>query len=567
MSHRSVKPQRKQGALVVVETDGLNCRAAVVDVRSDVTVGQIVQSTTGDLESGLRECVSKLKGREGGSFPSTALLLTYAAVPASIEVPASAAAKRSFGEMQELLRWEVEPFLAQVSPPRLGTILVAQEALEAEDVQRVLAEQRNGGPPPPLPGGATATTGRADQRFGQQAIALGLLTRQQIERALEAQGQLRPSESDDLICGWTSGSGEDSLVASGMNRESRDEARRAFESVDLRLHAVYPVSGTSAAAVPSGKRGAWSLLELHRDYSVCVSASDSGIESIHRLNANGTDSASSRCLELLGDRAPPSVWLAGGHRVAESVAGDVGEAVGSEVSWLRTRVKVKGKVTSVRGFLAGIEGAVRHAYDLPGAQAVAGIPAVDPPLPLNKRQGFWWAIAAVLFAAAVGGTEYWIRGEMSEISDAAADSQRQLADARSTTRDIRDLRKAAETATKLRDETAESLQEVATRRAGRESAVLRREGFIEALLENLSRSVNPEVSVDRITEADGGVQIIAWSLSEPSAQSFVRSLTVGLARIGMSLEAQSVFPLPGRLGLDGFGVEVDFVIAKAEGDK
>ncbi len=102
----------KKSDLLVCETDGFSLRAAVLKRNGqNVEVHQTAQSQLSDMAEAVKEVVSAIKadGWQGGK----AILLSPAVLSTLVELPVDPKKPRSLQQMQELIRWEVEPLLMQ----------------------------------------------------------------------------------------------------------------------------------------------------------------------------------------------------------------------------------------------------------------------------------------------------------------------------------------------------------------------------------------------------------------------------------------------------------------------
>src|SRR5690606_16692291 len=158
-------------------------------------------------------------------------------------------------QMQEMIRWEMEPLLIQHNMLwSIGQVLHAMGYLTETQVREVLDRQQG-----------KHKTGLGDghgtiysyKRHGELAMGMDFITQAQLDECLAKQAWLR-SDSDEISCGWapqiyqyTDGeheedSGAHPWLVSAANIGMMRQWEAAFALSKVTLKQVYPLVGCAA---------------------------------------------------------------------------------------------------------------------------------------------------------------------------------------------------------------------------------------------------------------------------------------------------------------------------------
>jgi hypothetical protein len=110
MNIKNLVPFSAPSELLVFETDGFSLRAAVIkNAGKSPQVVFTANSSFADMAEAVKEIAEQLKqnGFKGGK----AILLSPAVLSTLVELPINPKKSRPIPQMQELIRWEVEPLL------------------------------------------------------------------------------------------------------------------------------------------------------------------------------------------------------------------------------------------------------------------------------------------------------------------------------------------------------------------------------------------------------------------------------------------------------------------------
>jgi hypothetical protein len=238
--------------LLVCETNGFSLNAAVIQKSgSNHQVVVTAQSPLSDMAEALKEVVEQLKSA-GWKGHGKAILLSPAVLSTLVELPVNPKKPRPIPQMQELIRWEVEPLLMQHTTRwTVGHLLVGQGYMTAEQAQTVMDMQQGKANPT----GVLQTTDKLSiRRFGELAEELGYIRRSQLNACLSGQEWLK-SEDEDIACGWSAQAevedvpGSFGWLVSCVSKELLDRWQSAFKIHNISLQAMYPLTGSSNALV------------------------------------------------------------------------------------------------------------------------------------------------------------------------------------------------------------------------------------------------------------------------------------------------------------------------------
>lgn len=522
--------------LLAVESDGFSLRAAVVSAEGKgVVVERVAESREADLATALAETVGRLRSQDA-ELPHRAILLTAEAIPAILELPVHPRKPRPAAQMQELIRWELEPHLAQqVSSRPIGSILIGRGYLSYDQTRQVLQELERRK-------GTAATTSRPSRQFGQVAVEMGFITVAQLQEALAIQERLQVSD-EATVCGW-SAQPEPSArngktfrwLVCGVSRRLRDHLAETFSRQGLHLEGVYPLVGCSAAMLNGATLTATAgVLEVHSGLLGYAGLAGGSINELRMAYTAGEPASLRMCLELIG-KETGSIWLAGRSAELEALSAELAGQLRQEPR--RIPVDVREGSSETVASLVSLAGAARHALRLPGAARAVCVPARDPAPPLWERVTVWWLAAACILTLMVG---------MLEIS---------LATGARTRERVQQIKQLEQRVASKHQE----LDELAKKQAFLEQQLPHRQALILGLLDALAGTVSEEVVIDRLKETDlEEIDVGGWSLSEKAVQRFAQDLTVSVKPLGLAVTDLNVRTQTGRLGLPGYAFTLRLV--------
>lgn len=584
LPHRILPFSRKSSFLLVCETDGFSLRGAVLSRSgNEVTVVHSAQSRAPGMDEAVAELVGRLKsaGWRGGK----AVLLTPGVVPALLELPVDPKKPRPVEQMEDLVRWEMEPMLMQHTTLwSVGRILVGLGYLTEEQARAVIDMQQGRG----KPGGAEADLEiYSFKRFGDLAIELGYIERKQLDECLVRQEWLK-TDGEDTACGWVAqdnpahaeNPGSHRWLTCAVSRALMQRWTAVFSRQGVRLQGLYPLAGCAATMLGEGDASRL-LLESHAGLVTATNILSGSITGFHMQQASLSGPLEA-CLEAYHALTPPepeTIWLAAVKEESGDLPAQLEQMLGREVRALPGSAQPE----AIDNVTPGMLGAARHALGLSGLNRCCDVPVGGPRKPAWQRLEVRAIAASLLLLLCLGAAEIalQVRMELATAKKARVDKEAATLDA--SVAGIQDeigrVKKQQESLQAKRDELTRA--EARIRFFGEE--LPERAAFVQSLLSSLEQSVTDEVVIDRIEEipvakpgiaaintmtasaaagniaATGGFFLHGWALNETAAQQFVQAIKNAMQPWGMAVQEVSVIAQAGRLGLQGNAVKLRIV--------
>lgn len=570
-----ILPRRRR--LLVIETDGFALRGAIVRVRGRAAVvTQAAESRTADSGVALVEVLDQL---ESAHLPRRAVLVTPEAAAAVLELPVDPQRPRTNAQMQQLVRWELEPVFAQQAAGRpIGEIMVCRGHLTAQQAARVLEEQQRRRE---TLGAAAGAMRRPAPRFGELAIELNLATRAQVDECLAIQEQFQLAD-EDYVCGWSGqpahgATGQDGPMADGHKRyrwlacgigsSVRDRWVRRFAARGVRLERIYPLVGSRASSLDDAVTRNAVLCEVYSGLIGGVRFIDGQIASVQAKQTCDCHSMADTCRQLLTDGPPDSVWLSASPQALDGVDQELALRLGREVRFVQaTHCKVPKGVAPVS--LVGALSAARHASGQARKSSAVCVAARDPGPPLAKRPAVWWLAVGTAAGLLIAGLELTLAGLVSDAEQRRVRASEELAQVHA---DVQRAQEQAQRATQLAatlEARQKELAEVARLREFLEVSLPERGRFVASLLDGLADTVSDEVVVNQITEeAPAEIEVEAWALSEQAAQRFAQRLVSKLRRWDLTVRESDLRAAEGRLSLAGYAVNLKLIPGSSRAER
>lgn len=543
---------RRVFSILVCETDGFTLRGAVISRSGEGLVASYsARSEALEFKVAIAEIVASLQSQ--GWRGNTAVLLTPGALSTLVDLPVAPDSKRPAEQMLELVRWELEPLLMQHTTLwSVGRILVGLGYLTDVQAAEVLDRQQGKK--------AGEDVSVADvysfKRYGEMAIEMGYITHRQMEECLTRQAWLQGS-GEDIACGWSAqpaiknqgaDDGQHPWLVCGINQGMMQQWAAAFAESGVILQRVYPLVGCAATAPElfSNEAADQLLIEAHAGLVAAVRVSSGGVSAIN-LQQSTLKNTLDACLEAFHVLTPPDVkaiWLGSA----------IGESDGLEISL----TSVLGRNVNQLGLISsevtpGMLGAARHLLEMPGAERGCGVSVQGPKLPIWQSIEARAIAAGLILLIGVGAAETMLQIRQSlaekaheEVTAQAAVMNEAIARVQVQIDAINKLKETL----KAKNDEIDSLK---MRTDVLAVDIPKRTAFLQTLLVELSSITPDDMVIDRIEETPrDGFRFTAWSLTEKSAQQFVKSFQSAMEPYGLKVEDVSVGSQVGRLGLAGY---------------
>ncbi|ATG91563.1 hypothetical protein [Methylomonas koyamae] len=574
--------------LLVCETDGFSLRAAVLRrADHDLNVLYRAQTEQVDMAEGLSDVLAALKnqGWQGGG---AAILLSPAVFSTLVELPVNPKKPRPLAQMLELVRWEAEPLLLQhVTRWSVGHLLVGQGYMTEEQARAVMDLQQG---KPSANGNLAMAEQFSLRRFGDLAVEMGYIKRSQLNACLTGQEWLK-SGDEAIECGWAAqGAVEDipgtyNWLVSCVHRSLLQRWTDAFARHGVKLRAMYPLTGCSAALLPAAESNAV-LLETQPGLGLGARLAGGSYTALrHYLHPN--KAALDICLESYHAlHAPPRepVWLACWPPAPELAA--------ELEHMLEVDIQRLPHAAAGDGVSPGMCGAAYHALGLGEATRCAGVRVGGPLPPVADRLEVRAAALALALFALLGVAELslWVR-------KSSVDSYKQQVDA--SWRSIDEAVKRINAKTAEIGQIKDKIKSLRGEQSRLENLahfydqdIPERMYLVKGVLGMLQTVVDDEVVIERLDEPDKSAakpaaaanpaqpagpldakrieaehfELEAWALSDSAAQTFVKRVGDAAANWDLQVTESKVAFGKGPLNANGFTIKLRLVkLAEPDG--
>lgn len=540
------KPLRR---LLAVETDGFGFRAALLRLEGQkVCFERVIEVDGADPNAALATLRGRLQAF--GALPKGAILLTPAVIPAVLDLPIASARQRPYGRIQEMVRWEMEPFFVQrVGVWKLGLILARRGYLSETQMSEILQEMER------RKGDRQRGWGERSSSilFGEVAVEREFITPAQRDEALGIQQQLQTTD-DEMVCGWSpqpsangpakgggGKTGKFPWLVCGMSRSERTRWVELFRRHGFALQGIYPLIGCSAAAVNGAAASPAALVEVRAGVVGCVRFSENRVASL-QLYYN---------IDRPLSEDVPAVWVGGeaaalfppgeGHPI-RSLPGGLLTLRSEGNRFIPVEVEPSALPSGMEAAsLSGILGAARHAWGLSGESRAVCVPGRDPGPPLRRRPEVWWGATGLLILFVLGGLELFLTVRLERARSRFTEASQALKALRDESAAVRERREAVKKLQETVQERRRESEEIARRRLFLELQLPGRADRILSLFERVTAALPAEMVIERIAEEGEGIEIVGWALSERAIQRFARRLAAAIAPmkiVGLDVSAE-----------------------------
>ena len=543
---------RSASGALLFHWDGFLLRGAIYrksDGRAEASV--IGESFEGDLTEAVGQVLSQIRSR-GYSPPSRAAVVTANAVSALLDLPVSPDKPRPRAQMQELVRWELEPLLVQQNDSwSVGALLEGRGFLTPEQRREVAVEAEL----------AAAEGGRRRiARFGELAVEKGFVTSAQVEECLRMRDTL-VVEDDELRSGWQAQAPEGSAgeqqvpwLACGIGSEIRRRLQTALRENRITLDWIYPELGTSFPLLPNNQVRVSSqlLIECHREQICCVSGAGGLISTLRYAPLREREITAETLAEVAREeitRSPDQIWLMCEGPGARALAAELANLTGRPVQ----------EIADAEG---GLAGAASHLMGLAPTSSAVRLDGKDPAPPIWRNADLVRIAAAVAAVAAVGTTDVLMTSQLESKQNRLVELETAYSEQLELNKKLRIVANEAGRLAAHRDKRKLQVEAAREELALIEDVLIRRRKDVPRLLEAVVNSINDEVVIDSINEsadAVGNFTIAGWALTDTSAQLFTNRLDRTLESLELTVTDQRLRRAVGRFGLDGYSIDLRLI--------
>ncbi|MBD3635361.1 MAG: hypothetical protein HUJ23_10710, partial [Methylophaga sp.] len=417
---------------------------------------------------------------------------------------------------------------------------------------------------------------RGNKRFGEIALELGYVSREQAQSLFVVQDWLR-GEDDDVQCGWSAqGEVEDApgvwnWLVTATHQSVISKWRELCEDYKLRLTGLMPLTGNSVALIDHADKHLV-VLETTEFITTSTHIKRDRIVSVQHY-VNRSASMLDACLEVFHaeNAQHPGVVLAAPPESLPDLRRSLSSALANEPDLVMFDER--------EGLSPGLFAAGRLFYNLKGAKKIS-IVRPDGPLPptWQRQEVQAGALAAsILFLIIISEITMSVQHAVISKEKAEIDARAEVLD--TAVERINKQREEIEKRKNLLEEQKESQRRMEARLAFFGTALPDRAILVQAILGILQNNINEQILVNRIDEMGRrvGIQpptaplnmpnvietdnfnIDAWALTESAAQEFVQNMKLAVAAWSMEVRDIQVIEKTGPLNLAGYSVSMSLV--------
>ena len=533
--------QRDVRELLIVESDGLIIHAAVIQKspQGEALIKTYTHSSELDLPDALKEIMADIR-KVHGKPPTRAILLDSHIYTTILHLPVDPAKPLPFKEMQEIIRWELEPFMSQSRMRRLGSILVGRKHLKHNDVERVIAvmeEERKT---------IFAALGEKKiSRFGEAALRMGLISREQLEESLTLQQSFQYAEGE-TVCGWIPLSakplnGRWRWLVSGLTTSFKDYAVNSFKQAGLTLQAVYPHVGTAGASLNGRTPNTVGVFEFQGGSLgyTCLKAGQTINSRFHF--SDDQNSLINSCTEFM-DHQVESIWVAGRWPDLEKTVHTIESRTGRPCQKLSIDIEKSVSNGNDSSEFAGMAGAFRHFVKMAPAESTVYVPTYISSHPLTQHKYFRQGIVLVLTAAVclfMSVTYHLKRLSLGKTVQAAGETEKARAELDSLQKEWAVLN---------------------TKKNFLKEELPQRNALIPGVLGVLQSVIPEDIMLNSFSEDGTGVfHIEGWGLSVRSIQLFKLDISEKITGLRLDSKDYMIQQRKGWLQSDGYAFQFDLI--------
>lgn len=521
--------RRRDGRILAVETDDLVIRAAEVRItRHSVAVEGVYATGAIELSTGLKDIAGQIRAR-GATPPREAVILSPQVYATVLSIPVDTARELAYSEMRELVRWELEPYLARNKGRKIGAILVGRGHLKGKDLEWVLEllEKQKAG-----------DAGHV-QRFGEIALTANLIKREHLDEALTIQQSFQDF-AGDAVCGWiplpgAPVDGKWRWLAAGVFGGYRDHLVGIFAENGIELKAIYPLVGSAGACLNGTSGTGNAIFEYHSGFLAYTRIDNRAISNCHYRFTHEAGNPLRHCFDLFEPDAE-RVWLSGVWPNPETAREKIAACLERPCAVLATDTERDGRESP----LHGICGAVRHYAKIANPKSAVGIATKDPRPPLANNWVFRVCVLAGCVTLAMLTYSIYLRHRRFEFENRIEIGIKEAEFGKT----LSELGVQKSQALRLRDFYARD--------------IAARKNLLPGLLAAIKRTCPHDVVIDRLSEDNAGtLSIEGWSASLGSIRAFRIALDRALDGCEISDKNHPVRLAANFSELPGYGFRFD----------
>ncbi len=533
--------------------------------KNGIDMGSVVHSRSIDTIQAINEILEKLD-KKGEQRPTKAILGSIEVVNGIIDLPVDPQKPRDFQQMQELVRWEVDPFLSELNDvTTIGALLQGRGCINAEQRDQIALEME-----------IHESQGQRI-RFGEIALELKLIKRDDLDECLSLQEHLVNHDAQ-VVSGWLGSSikndeGETNHYwnVCAIDKHRRNHWTYSFESNGIKLVNLYPLYGSSAKSIVNKySLAARDLLfvEVFQEQLFSYRMKEGKLVSIRIERRIEQKLNESIFVSLCFDQLRPDM---------ECIDIISDEEFSSEIiDKIEAQLQRKVRITSSFNLL---ENSDEPTIDSPWLLGLAenallkkdrlyNLPSLlpdDPSPPVWKRPDFWrYGIPAMIFVSLIA-FDISQRFYLNHLTEKLEVLEKKYTKAGKVSNQLNQINSLSNNAKDLYEGKEKELDEIKSKYDILNDKLYSRIRTLPDLLRSIASSVNSNIVLDTLKEYErkSGIRITGSTLSNQDAQRFVGRLNKQLEPFNLVTFDVQVEQFSKRLGRDGYSFNL-WLIKKNE---
>ncbi len=536
----------KNSILVVLYTGTRMLACIAKKVKREIQTSAVVESLI--VDNGL--AIAELKERliaKGETIPKKAILGSIEVVSGMVDIPVIPEKPRDHTQMQELIHWEVDPFLSELNDiTTIGSLLQSRQYISAEQRDEIVLQMNQ-------------INEQGDRtRFGEIALQLNLINREALDEVLGLQEHL-VSHDEQIICGWHGASvkndeGEVNHYwnVSGLGKHRRNHWTHSFKTQELNLVGLLPLYGSSLRHILrtyqlEAKEAL--IVEVFQEQIFSYRVKQGKVVSIRierRLDQILNESIFvSLCYDQLRANIE-QIDIVSDELIEQNVIVQIEEQLQRKVRLTKSESHL---------LLPWLSGLADCALDKKWVLAkLPMIEANDPKPALWKQVNTWrYGTPVLIFISLIvfdGSQRIYLRSLEQQLINV----EKEFTKAGKLSNQQGQINSLTKTAKETYEEINSELEQIKIEYFRLNDQLYSRVNSLPDLLRNVASSVNGNVALNSINEYNkkSGVRIIGTTLSNRDAQRFVKRLNTNIAAQNLAASHVQVEQSSQRIGIEGY---------------
>lgn len=550
--------------VLVCEASFSGLHATAVNKKGDnLTVAQEVVSTQFELSDAVADVMEQL--RQKGWKGQHVVLVTPAVCLTVLDLNIPTNNKLPIIQMADSMQWEMEPAFNQHQRVMLiGQLLQFYGHLNAAELEEVLHKQTEL---------ANAKGSAAVYKvFGELAREMFGVKQADLANCLKRQKWF-VSESEGVKCGWRAlkhqplqADGVYKWLVAGMNQGLLREWQATFAKYGAQLEACYPLVGSGVTPKSVGKQRVEPAvnaeqhmqLELHHGVIAGVALEHGDPRQIQTMSCSQDTllTHAAELYQLLGADQMQSITLIDSLSTtteqAEQHKDDLTNILGCTISKYD---KPSEKVS------VAMRNAALHFLNASQLGTVVSVSAHEPLPPVMQRFAVRAVLAVMALLAVIVLSEtglyisqFYIQAKSNSIAADVGKIKDSIKRIQDEIKKV-DTLKAEIKQKELEKKQADTIVQLVSKE------LPQRNDHLLQIFKALEETVTEDLVMEKISEDTIlGFKLSAWSLSEQSAQEFVKYFQIAIHPLGFQVKDMTITEETGRLGLIGYALNFSITL-------